>query len=58
MGKAKLICSLISLGIYVTYYGAYYTAKAVAKKRAEKEAKLRAMDAEAIDVEWRVVEEF
>ena len=58
MGKARLIFSLVSFGVYVTYYGVYYITEAVMKKRAKKEAKLREMDAEAIDVEWRVVEEF
>ena len=55
--NARLLGSLISLGIYGTYFAAKYTILAVEKKRIEKEAKLRAMDAEAIDVEWKVVEE-
>ena len=58
MGKARLILSLVTLGIQITYYGVCYITEAVTKKRAKKEAKLREMDAEAIDVEWRVVEEF
>ena len=60
--NAKLIGSAISVCIYGTYYLLKYAGPKIAKKvlikRAEKEAKLRAMDAEAIDVEWRVVEEF
>ena len=60
--NAKLISAAVTLGLYGLYYGVKYATPVIAKKvllkRAEKEAKLRTMEAEAIDVEWRVVEEF
>ena len=60
--NTKLISLGVTLGAYAIYYGVKYATPVIAskvlKRRAEKDAKLRAMDAEAIDVEWKVVEEF
>lgn len=57
--NVKLVMTMVSLGIYGLYYFMKFAVPPIARKarerRVKKEEKLRRMDIEAIDVEWRFV---